>query len=322
MRISVIGFFLLLVSLNLWSATFEGVNGFRGTDGEVNLTGENCDLLKRQQISMATWKKNLHEKSEKYSTECSCDSIRCYMNIDSVTPSFVKQYLSVDAGRWGPNCWNTALVASKILPVLRYSPPEEMNSWMASELCHAVPEDETPEPGDIVAIRDFAQNEVHAFIFITEELFFTKNYLTTQAPYRLQSASDVFAIFPVPFECRHRLGNPADCTSHANYYRCDSLASFVQAHNIENSPRYSMLDSLVQDQEKRVSQIIFEWKTNPPIQKISPEVLKEARTKVTQIQEEVNLLAKDITLSKDQRLLWNGLKFRIMGLLLSINWIN
>ena len=322
MSVIALSLIFLSFSFNLHAAAVEGVNAFRNPQGNVTLTGENCDLLKRHQSALSTWKTHLQETPQKPTRECTCDSLRCYMNVDSVVPDFIQRFLDVDAGRWGPNCWNTALVASKILPVLRFSPPAEMNFWMSSPLCKAVPEDETPEPGDIVAIRDSAQNEIHAFTFITEELFFTKNYLTTRAPYRLQSAPDMYSIFPVPFDCRHRVGNPKDCQVRENYYRCISFDAFVQTHKIEFSPRYIQLEILVREQEQRVSQVAFEWKTNPPLQQSSPLILKDAQTKMIQIQTEVNLSANDTTLSADQQLLWNGLKFRIMGLLQTIDWVD
>ena len=248
-----VSFLILNFSLSLQASTVEGVNGSRRADGGVTLTGENCDLLKRQVSALSLWQARLNEKSGKPPTACTCDSLRCYMDIDSVIPAMVEKYLSVDAGRWGPNCWNTTLVAAKILPVLRFTPPEEMNFWMKSPLCRPVPEDESPLPGDIAAIRDSSQNEVHAFTFITDELTFTKNYLTTMAPYRLQATPDVFAIFAVPFDCRHRVGNPSNCSTYVNYFRCTSWADFFEVQKVIIPARYNEIEALVVKQEKRVS---------------------------------------------------------------------
>ncbi len=322
MHFFIVGLFILQLSLNLQAGAVEGVNGQRRDDGGVTLTGENCDLLKRQSLAFSLWKTNLQEKPGKTPTDCTCDSLRCYMEIDPIVPEFVAKYLSVDAGRWGPNCWNTALVAAKILPVLRFTPPEEMNFWMTSPLCQAVPEDETPAPGDIAAIRNSEQTEVHAYTFITDELSFTKNYLTTMAPYKLQSTPDIFAIFPVPFSCRHRSGNPSDCPSYIIYYRCTSFSQFILNQKIILPTRYSEIDPLVLEQEKRVSRIAFEWKLNPPLQKTAPLALKDAQQKIKAVQSEVILRANDKSTPEHERLLWNGLKFRIKGLLQTIDWVD
>ena len=322
MPVVALSLLIIISSLTLRASTVERVNGSRRPDGGITLTGENCDLLKRQVGAFQLWQATLLEKTGKAPTDCTCDSLRCYMDIDSVVPEIVLKYVDVDAGRWGPNCWNTALVAAKILPVLRFTPPEEMNFWMKSPLCHAVPEDESPLPGDIAAIRDLSRTEVHAFTYITEEITFTKNYLTTMAPYRLQSTPDVFAIFSVPFPCRHRVGNPTNCSTYVNYFRCASWARYFEGQKVIIPARYNEIAALVLEQEKRVSQIAFEWKTNPPLQKTAPLVLKDAQQKVIAVQAEVILKANDNQVSDQERLLWNGLKFRIKGLLMTIEWVD
>ena len=299
----------------------EGVSAYRELDGALTLTGENCDLLKRHVSALSSWKKKLNELPTKPTSSCTCNSLRCYMNVDSVSPTFIEQYHAVDAGRWGPNCWNSVLVSSKILPVLRFTPPEEMNFWMSSPLCRQIPESETPEPGDIVAIRRSYQDEVHAFIFITEELSFSKNYLMTTSPYRLQSTTDIFSIYPVSFSCRHKVGNPRECQTYATYYRCSTFTDYISEKKISFSSRYIELESMIREVEHLVSKIAFEWKYNLPLQKSSPQLLKEARAKLDSIQAEVTLRSRDMNSSSDQRLLWDALRFRIIGTQMSIDWI-
>ena len=193
---------------------------------------------------------------------------------------------------------------------------------MSSPLCKEVHENEIPQPGDIAAVRDSQLNEVHASIFITEELFFSKNALTTLASYQLQSSIGIFSIFPVPFACRHRSGSPSDCTTYVNYYRCSSFADYTRDQNIILTDRYNELEALILNQEQMISKVIFEWKTNPDLQHASPEILRDIQLKINGIRGEVINRASDITASPDQRLIWNGLKFRILGILLSIDWIS
>lgn len=299
----------------------ENVNVYREDDGSIVLTGENCDFIKRQTSALSIWKKNLSESPAKLTSACSCDSFRCYMTVNEVMPDFAKNYQNVKTGRWGPNCWNAVLVASKILPIARFSPPEEMSFWMTSPLCKEVPDNETPQPGDIAAIRDSNLNEVHASVFVTEELFFSKNSLTTQDSYQLQSSQGIFLIFPVQFMCRHRNGNPLDCGTYVNYYRCSSFADYNKNQNVILSDRYLQLEALVFEHEQMLSKIIFEWKTNPELQHASAEILQNIQIKIKGVRDEVINRSGDITTTLDQRLIWTGLRFRIQGLLLSIDWI-
>lgn len=313
--------FLLTFFLSTSVQANENVNVYRQEDGSIVLTGENCDFIKRQTSALSNWKQNLNEIPTKPISTCSCDSLRCYMTVDEVLPEFVQKYQDRNAGRWGPNCWNTVLVASKILPVARFSPPEEMNFWMNSPLCKEVQDNEMPQPGDIAAVRDINLNEVHASVYVTDELFFSKNALTTLASYQLQSSIGIFSIFPVQYNCRHRNGNPSDCPTYVNYYRCSSFADYTENKKIILSDRYLQLEAQVLEQEQMVSKIIFEWKTNPDLQYASPEILRNIQFKISGLRDEVINRSGDITATPDQRMLWTGLKFRISGLLLSIDWI-
>lgn len=320
-RVTIIPFIVLQMFLASKAFAITEVNVFRRQPSGMTLTGENCDLLKRHLPALASWKTTLNEIPKKPPTACTCDSFRCYMDIEEVVPQIVEKLQDVDAGRWGPNCWNAVLVASKILPVLRFTPPEEMSFWMASPLCRPIAESEMLQPGDIAAIREGGQGEVHASIFVTEELYFSKNALTTSASYRLQSSLGIFNLFPVPFSCRHSVGQPMNCPAFVNYFRCTSFANYIQAHKIAFTPRYQELEAIILEQEQIISKITFEWKKNPPLQLESPQLIREAQLKMNRIRNEVVNRAGDISTTADQRLLWNGLKFRIDGLFLSIGWI-
>ncbi len=320
-QVTLVPFLILQIIFASKAFAITEVGAFRRETNGITLTGENCDLLKRHLPALASWKTALNETPQKPSSACTCDSFRCYMDIEEIIPQIVEKYQDVDAGRWGPNCWNAVLVASKILPVLRYTPPEEMSFWMASPLCRPISETELLQPGDIAAIREGGQGEIHASIFITEELYFSKNALTTSSSYRLQSSLGIFNLFPVPFACRHSVGQPTNCPTYVNYFRCSSFSDYTRAHHISFTPRYQELEALILEQEQIISKITFEWKKNPPLQLESPQLLREAQLKMNRIRNEVVNRAGDISTSVDQRLLWNGLKFRIDGIFLSIAWI-
>lgn len=321
MRRALFGLIILCFSLMSKASPTGEMSAYRRPDGGITLTGENCDLLKRHLSALAAWKTLLNETPSRTQDTCTCDSFKCYIGIDTVAPNIVENYQDVDAGRWGPNCWNTALVSNKIIPVLRFTPPAEMSFWMASPLCKAVPEDDFPAPGDIVAIRDSEGKEVHAFVYVTDELAFSKNYLTTVAPYKLQATSAVYTEFPVPFACRQRIGHPQGCPTYANVFRCSSLPAYIEKNKIAMSTSYTDIEGKIRDQENIVSQIVFQWKINLPLQHSSPQLLKEAQGVAGGLKAEISAQSIDKKNSADQKLLWMGLKFRIDGLLQSIDWI-
>jgi hypothetical protein len=129
----------------------------------------------------------------------------CEHDITECVPEHVKRYQGVHASLRGPNCWNLALVMSQILPNLRYSDPEEISFYMQPPLCNSVPSGEKRSPGDIGLIRNVdsekigfgPKGEVHGFIYINNDLVYSKNGLGKENPYAIQSAEKMYSEYPL-----------------------------------------------------------------------------------------------------------------------------
>ncbi|MCX5789251.1 MAG: hypothetical protein NTX64_12200 [Elusimicrobia bacterium] len=292
----------------------------RGADGGLFLYGADCGSLQEQVSALASWKARLGE-TPSAAPACRCDGGSCSVAVDGVVPETVDALHGLRAGRWGPNCWNAALVSAKILPVARFSPPEEMTFWMGSPLCRELAGAEEPRPGDIVAIRDKAAAEVHGFVYISDELAFSKNYLTTVAPYALQSPEEVFGEFPVAAPCRKLAGSSSpDCPAYANVFRCRSLGEYVVSLGRALSREYVSADSEVLAAEREVSALEFGWKSDPALRARGPEILAAIVSRLPALRTRVEAEMKAPAVPEGERLLWSGLLHRIDGIQASIAW--
>ena len=176
------------------------ISSDKNSGGEILLKANNCKILEDQARAIQTWSIRINEK---YNPElkCICKSSRCVMNISKISPIIVKQLHGVRPKFMGPNCWNSSLVSSKILPYPRYSTPEEMYFWMNSPLCTERNNNESPVPGDVIAIR--ANNEeYHGFIYLTDEISFSKNGSYNGNPYAVMPTKYVFDAYGVDKNCQ------------------------------------------------------------------------------------------------------------------------
>jgi hypothetical protein len=109
----------------------------------------------------------------------------CRADVSSCLPPEVISYSAKEAFVNGPNCWNLAMVMSGVLPALRYSTAEEMAFFMNSPLCRQLKPGEKKRPGDIGAIRT-DDKEFHGFMWVSDDIVFSKNGFDRNAPYALQ----------------------------------------------------------------------------------------------------------------------------------------
>jgi hypothetical protein len=287
------------------------VNVTRDADGTLSLSGAACAALKRQASALSAWRSRLHETAGSPEA-CVCAGEVCSLKVSGAAPDFVNLFHGVKAGRWGPNCWNTALVSNKILAAPGFTSPEEMAFWMKSPLCRALGGGELPRPGDIIAIRDQAGEEMHGFVYLTSELSFSKNYLTAAAPYALQSPEEVYQEFPVEPACRLP-GNPAPgCAARSDYFRCSSLADYLPSSGLPADADYAGTAASVMAAEKSVSDLVLRWKTDPELKARAPQILAAAAAALTP--------ARSLAANRPG-LLWTALTLRIDSLLHQISLI-
>ncbi len=283
----------------------------RGADGALVLSGTDCPTLERQSAALADWRSRLHESAGSPDI-CRCEAGICTLNISPAAPDFVNLTHGTKAGRWGPNCWNTALVSNKILSAPSFTSPEEMTFWMKSPLCRALRAGESPRPGDIIAIRDQSGAEVHGFVYLTDELSFSKNYLTAAAPFALQSPEAVYQEFPVAAECRAPGTSAPGCAARSDYFRCSTLGDYQSSMSPAPDQDYLSAAASVSSAEKSLSELILRWKTDPELKGRAAEILATSKEELLPVRE----LAQNRS-----GLLWDALVLRIDSLLHQIDLI-
>jgi hypothetical protein len=197
MKFIVINFFFLSLKLN----AFEIVRN----ENKVLLRDTSCYKVREMASTLLAWTKNIGEDKNctpltnaKMSVE---SGGACELEITQCIPDHVAEFQGVHPRFYGPNCWNLALVMKKILPNLRYTTPEEMAFYMRPPLCRQLKNDEKKIPGDLGAIRDVYEKnaiESHGFIYISENMAYSKNGYSNEQPYSLQKLENVYKVYGVP----------------------------------------------------------------------------------------------------------------------------
>lgn len=206
-----------------------------GKPDEFFISDSNCDQVKKHLSVLAMWTKKINKAST-----CDLTSIKtttakgkCEANVSSCLPEHVLKYQGVNPANSGPNCWNLSLVMKNILPGLRYSTPDEMAYYMRPPICRALKDNEKREVGDVGAIRgvfEGMKEESHGFIYLSDELSYSKNGFNKMSPYEVQSTDKVLSIYGVPNDpkCRkNELDTHSACGSAVSYFRCQSFDDFL-----------------------------------------------------------------------------------------------
>jgi len=234
--------------------------------------------------------------------QCNCSNKGlCKVSVKGAVPEWVEKMHSTTPKLSGPNCFNSALVAAKILPSVRFSREEEIIFWLKSPLCRELDSGESPSPGDIVAIRANDNTLDHAFIYISEELSFSKN--GEDAPYLLQSPSSVFSLYNVGPECSGSLKlrpGSGGCANYANYFRCGSYSQFAQ--NMDTPTDWKDSDQQIRALEEKIE--IWSITGKIPKKEIFSNIFRQLSASV-QI-----FFAKMSAAQGGERFFWQSLYYR------------
>lgn len=221
----------------------------KGSRDDFFISDSSCELVKKHVSILASWTKKINAKS-------TCDQTKikivkkdgsCEAKVSDCLPPHVLQYQGVNPATSGPNCWNLSLVMKNILPGLRYSSPNEMAYYMRPPLCRALKNGEKKEVGDVGAIRgvyEGMKEESHGFIYLSEDLSYSKNGFSKTSPYEVQSTEKVLSIYGVPtdLKCRaNELDTRSDCGSAVSYFRCQSFEDFLKKSPNLKAPVLSSL---------------------------------------------------------------------------------
>lgn len=191
---------------------------------QLYLTAPSCPLARKMVQSLSKWTAK-SESASSCAPKFNPVVDRCEAEITHCVPEHVRKYQGLLSKNEGPNCWNFALVMSRLLPDLRYSTAVEMQFYMESPLCRALEKDEPREPGDVVAIRKRhpgqGNEEVHGFIYVSEDLAYAKDGKSPTEPYGLMSTKEVFDKYPVTASKDCPTCSPPD------FFRCQSFDEYL-----------------------------------------------------------------------------------------------
>lgn len=217
----------------------------------------------------------------------------------------------------GPNCFNAALLLSSSLPHATFTHPREMSAVLSSPLCVERDRQEALQPGDILVVRDQKNTyfEVHAGIYINEQLSFSKYGESKMMPYSY--GLDVHKTYGVHNEkCKRVQGIPnlgEDCFEQpfVNFFSCMPLHSFIsrlvnQPGGIFEPVRQVYADTYSYD--LRISDIAKKGR------KTTTDELKSYMSALSELYERSETVGADSTLNTDNKALARLMRFHIYSL--------
>jgi hypothetical protein len=273
--------FLLFIFISLLTINSEALE-VKKENGRIIITDFSCSKVEKVVRDLETWTKNSDEnKSCPINKKAPNSSFfKCSYDITDCIPNHVVKYQGINPEMGGPNCWNLALVMSDILPALRFSPPKEMTFYMQSPLCRSLKNGEERIPGDIGAIRNIGPNgleEVHGFIYISDDIAYSKNGANKKTPYALQPLNTVYETYNVPdlAECKQNRTFPGEkCAQAMSFYRCMSMEEYLK-----KNPEVSIeLQKGIKDLNNFESCLELHTISNAPLSKNIKNTLEDTMT--------------------------------------------
>ncbi|MGZ3712022.1 MAG: hypothetical protein ACXVBE_09705 [Bdellovibrionota bacterium] len=234
---------LFLLLATLISLTANAVEVGRSAAGKIILQDIACAEVKAETQALRAWTESSGAHCGEMPVKKTGNS--CEVTIQACLPDHVKKYQDAQPERFGPNCWNLALVNKNLLPYLRMSTNEEMSFFMNSGLCKQLGENEKPRAGDVGAIRETGpscedQNsacEIHGFIYVSENLAYSKNSNETKDPYQLQNINKVYSMYSAgKYACQ---GSNCGASNKVDFFRCRSFKEFAAEAKLSSSLRNS-----------------------------------------------------------------------------------
>ncbi|MBC7690722.1 MAG: hypothetical protein H7222_03060 [Methylotenera sp.] len=225
-------------------------------DSAIWLQGPSCEALLPHLEAVLAWKKHLGEMLPATRPNCECQKKGCRMELSDSLPVMAKKVVGKASVNSGPNCWNTALVGSGILPHLRGTSGSELTYWLdSSPLCHKRVATEELQPGDILAIRsDQGRTEVHAFIYASDRLTFSKHDSDAASYYELIPMKKVLGQYPPSKGCdSFKAGH--ECKKRVDAYSCLTLDQFLKEH--ATSEKAKQLKKDIEAVECNLQQALF-----------------------------------------------------------------
>lgn len=311
--------FIVFIPTTLWAAPmYDNIQVIRQENNQITLTAK-CESIESKIDGIISLSKKIETRSANLTSIIRQRKENlCSVNITPIIPKRILDLHDSTTAYPGPNCWNTSLYTNKIVQSRRSTSKEEMHYWMTSPLCRELKDFELEKAGDIIAIRennsDIPDNEMHAFIYLTHDLSFSKSGFDTQFPYELISSERVYQTFALgeygdykpEKECRKVEGIPdsAKCPVYANVFRCISYEQFLNSSIFPSKNIYTKLDLKVLAFEKKLSDATI-WKVNFT-KEIALALSKQLAGLEKEYTQYINSHGSDSTL-------WESIKFRMIS---------
>ena len=233
---------LIFISFNL-NAQTEIEKVTRNMDGKLLLHASSCEEIETQLSALQEWTKNSDGRDCKLSTKnVSKKNYKCVVDISNCIPKNVSTYHGKISQSRGPNCLNLPLVMSKIIPSLRHTGSKEFSYYMKPPLCEKLTGNDDPRPGDIGRIKMIDGADVHAFIYISNKLAYSKdgmeglaklNESGTSSYYKLQPLKEVFANYYDEDNMTKTYNESSPRT--LDYYRCISMEKYLKETKLDKN---------------------------------------------------------------------------------------
>lgn len=228
------------------------------------------------------------------------EHVKCFADLTSCLPDYVQKYQGQETQKEGPNCWNAVLVFSQILPGFRYTSPEEMNFYLNSPLCQSVAENER-KPGDIGVYRNLNEknekSEVHAFIYISDRMSFSKRNSSYMNPYEIISSS-----VDLKRAQNSERNSVKSVELTTQFFRCTTLDNFFQTNQKEfNSTLLNALRQLETQECKQYDFLVGKSAINQTSGIVFEALGKLAKQKIEK---------PDAIISDKEKFLWQAVLFR------------
>lgn len=218
-----------------------------------------CPQLKARYDQVKRFSEIYQSKKTSVPFECKCESQGSRFVCGFAISDILKDLSNIHGQNvgYGPNCYNSALFLSGLLPSKRYSGPEEVEFWLNSQFCHQLSPEDVLEPGDIQVVRyngvssNVPTNILHTMTYLAKDLLFSKNGKDDSYLFMTQERVHSPFVYPLQEGCTEVVSSTTtggECLWWINAYRCQnptsSLASMVSKSSTKVQQAYNKTQKL------------------------------------------------------------------------------
>ena len=259
---------------------------FISAESGYQLKGDSCETIYKE-INQFDQLYVKYDRPEAYIKPVCIESMRT-VSIEGLIPERMLSLLKQKPQYFGPNCWNSVLYVNQATDHIRFVQPDEFQRSLPFLGCYKKDLKDLAT-GDIVRINDKKSEEQHAFVYISENLSFTKNGPETKASYQIVSTESILKNYDVDSECLLPEHSKSEkCLAQVFIYSCDMGIVSQQRYKFSNDE----MNMKISDVEKRLEYIIINYR-NPQFNQqhkyiLLRELLQDSKTLKFIVDKELN----------------------------------